>query len=117
MTMSRSKYDDIHDKYDPIDTTKAGTRYERLVAVVQKALDETAGVVHDVKLIGEDTQVKHQIDVTVARSGEARRVLIECKDYDVSGDPVGLGTIRDFYGVVDDVKPDEAIVITSNRFT
>ena len=117
MTITRSTYDDIHDKYDAIDTTKRGTRYERLVAMVQKALDETAGVVHDLKLVGEDTQVKHQIDVTITRGGEARRVLIECKDYDVSGEPVGLRTIRDFYGVVDDVRPDEAIVITCNRFT
>jgi len=115
--MARSSYDDLHDRLDAIDTKKAGTRYERLVALVQKSLDETAGVSHDLRLVGEDTQVKHQIDVTITRNDERRRVLIECKDFDISGDLVGLGIIRDFYGVVDDVKPDEAIVITCNGFT
>lgn len=117
MTTSRSKYDDLHDRLDPIDTKKAGTRYERLVALVQKSLDETAGVSHDLRLVGEDTQVKHQIDVTITKDNQRRRVLIECKDFDVSGDPVGLSIVRDFFGVVDDVKPDEAIVITCNGFT
>lgn len=117
MTTSRSKYDDLHDRLDPIDTEKAGTRYERLVALVQKSLDETAGVSHDLRLVGDDTQVKHQIDVTITKGDQRRRVLIECKDFDISGKPVGLGVIRDFFGVVDDVKPDEAIVITCNGFT
>jgi len=117
MTTSRSKYDDLHDRLDPIGTTKKGTRYERLVALVQKTLDETAGVSHDLRLVGEDTQVKHQIDVTITKDNQQRRVLIECKDFDISGEPVGLGIIRDFFGVVDDVKPDEAIVITCNGFT
>jgi hypothetical protein len=74
-------------------------------------------VTHDVKLVGEQTEVRHQIDVRVLRRGVDRRVLIECKDFDVSEQPVGLGIIRDFYGVVADVKPDEAFVITCNRFT
>lgn len=117
MTTSRSRYDDLHDRLAPIETKKAGTRYERLVAFVQKSLDETAGVSHDLRLIGEDTQVKHQIDVTITKDNQRRRVLIECKDFDISGDPVGLGILRDFFGVVDDVKPDEAIVITCNGFT
>lgn len=44
-------------------------------------------------------------------------MLIECKDFDVSGDPVGLGILRNFFGVVEDTKPDEAFVITCSDFT
>jgi hypothetical protein len=40
--MSRSRYDELHDKYDTILTTKSGTRYERLAAIVFKELEESA---------------------------------------------------------------------------
>ena len=59
-----STYDIIHDKYFTVDTTKAGTRYERLVAYMFKAMDETNNVVHDIKLRG-DSDVPHQIDVSI----------------------------------------------------
>ena len=43
--------------------------------------------------------------------------MIECKDFDQSAKKVGLGIIRDFASVVDDSKPDEAMVITCVGFT
>ncbi len=59
---SRSRYDELHDKYEAILTTKSGTRYERLAAMVFKALHECNVVIHDVSLTGE-SEVPHQIDV------------------------------------------------------
>jgi hypothetical protein len=115
--VSRSRYDELHDHYQTILTTKSGTRYERLAAVVFAALDSNNVVIHDLKVVGEDTGVKHQIDVYIEQDGRARRVLVECKDYDVRGEPVGLGAIRDFWGVVGDIHPDEAWVISCNHFT
>jgi hypothetical protein len=115
--MRKSRYDELFDKYHKILTTKSGTRYELLTALVFKKLTGSGKVIHDLKLAGEDTEVKHQIDVVVDLDGKKRRVIIECKDFDISDEPVGLGRIRDFYGVVDDIKPDEAIFITCNRFT
>ncbi len=115
--MGSSRYDELHDRYQEIRTTKKGTRYERLAAVIFAALDRESVVIHDLDVIGEDSGVKHQIDVHIERSGERKRILVECKDFDVSGGPVGLGIVRDFYGVVDDVHPDEAWVITCNDFT
>jgi hypothetical protein len=35
-TMARSRYDDLNDKYHALLSTKAGTRYERLAAIVFK---------------------------------------------------------------------------------
>lgn len=115
--MARSRYDDLHEHYQAILTAKAGTRYERLAAVVFAALDRNSVVIHDLKVFGSDTGVKHQIDVQIEKDGRSRRILIECKDFDVSGDPAGLAVVRDFWGVVDDVHPHEAWVITCNRFT
>ncbi|MGH3430766.1 MAG: restriction endonuclease, partial [Mycobacteriales bacterium] len=69
--------------------------------------------VHDLKLRGEST-VAHQIDATVG-DGEARkRILIECKDY---SEAVGLAAVRSFWAVVDDLKPDAAYIVTTDRFT
>lgn len=111
-----SSYDQLHDQYWQTATPKAGTRYERLVAFVFKALNTNRQVVHDIKLIGA-SDVKHQIDVTITDGKARKRLLVECKDFDVSSDKVGLSIIRDFSAVVDDIKPDEAIVITCVGFT
>ncbi len=111
-----SSYDQLHDQYWQTPTTKAGTRYERLVAFVYKALNKKSRVVHDIKLIGA-SDVKHQIDVTITDGQARKRILVECKDFDVSSNKVGLSIIRDFSAVVDDANPDEAIVITCVGFT
>lgn len=114
----RSRYDDLHDRYHQILTTKAGTRYERLTALVFKALDDQNTVIHDLKLSGEDPEVKHQIDVDIELPGiGARRVLIECKDFDVGDKPVGIGIVRDFRSVIEDTKADLGIIITCIGFT
>ena len=113
----RSRYDELHDKYHLILTTKAGTRYERLAAMVFKALEDRNVVIHDLELGGDDPDVKHQIDVTVEVAGAPKHVIIECKDFDISGEKVGLGIIRNFRSVVEDTKADEGIVITCTGFT
>lgn len=115
--MAKSKYDELHDRYSAINTNKSGTRYERLAAVVFAALEERSIVIHDLKMVGKDSGVSHQIDVKITREGVKKHILLECKDFDVSGSPVGLGIARDFWGVVDDVHPDEAWIITCNEFT
>lgn len=111
-----STYDIIHDKYFTAGTTKAGTRYERLVAYVFKAMDAASDVVHDIKLRG-DSNVAHQIDVSIKTASGDRRILIECKDFGNSSNKVDLGIIRDFASVVDDTRPDESVVITCVGFT
>ena len=114
--MSRSSYDELHDNYHAIMTTKAGTRYERLAAMVFKALQEQRAVIHDLSLLGE-SDVSHQIDVQMEVDGQKRRTIIECKDFDISGGKVGLDIVRNFWAVIDDTKADEGIIITCNGFT
>jgi hypothetical protein len=114
--MAQSRYDELHDRYFALASTKAGTRYERLAAVVFACLDDTNTVIHDVSLIGS-SEVRHQIDVAVEMNGKKRRVLIETKDFDKRGKRVGLSIIRDFRSVIEDVKPDDAFVITCTGYT
>lgn len=112
----RSKYDELHDRYFAVLNSKGGTRYERLAALVFKSLHEDSVVIHDFKLTGSST-VKHQIDVLIEQQGRTKRVLVECKDFDVSGNPVGLDIVRDFRSVVEDTKADEAFIVTCTGFT
>jgi len=111
-----SRYDELFDKYYILLKTKSGTKYEMLAALVFKLLDESGVVIHDLHLTGE-TGTKAQIDVSIEEHGTNRRILIECKDYDISGDPVGIGIVRCFWAVVDDIKPDAGVIITCNGFT
>lgn len=113
---ARSKYDELHDRFAPILSGKSGTRYERLAAMVWKILHEQNAVIHDVRMAGT-SRVKHQIDVRMQRDGEALHVLIECKDYDLRGAKVGLGVVRDFRSVIEDVGAGEGIILTCNGFT
>ena len=112
----RSRYDELHDKYYSLLSRKAGTRYERLAAIVFKKLDIEGVVIHDLKLRG-GSRVKHQIDVIIEKQGVKQRTLIECKDFDTSDKKVGLPIVRDFYGVLADLKPQEAWVVTCKGFT
>lgn len=113
---TRSRYDELHDRYHAILSTKAGTRYEILAALVFKALEEKNTVIHDLKLVGA-SDVAHQIDVTIETNGRKHRVVIECKDFDISGSKIGLDIIRNFRSVLEDTHVDEGIVITCNGFT
>jgi Restriction endonuclease len=113
----QSLYDRIHDQFLPNTIGKPGTRYERLAAVVFAGLKAAGSVIHDLKLRGGVSGELHQIDVTVETSGLSRRILIECKDFDLSGRAVGLSTVRDFYGVVADLNPDESWIVSCNGFT
>ncbi|WP_081979129.1 restriction endonuclease [Heyndrickxia ginsengihumi] len=82
--------------------------------MVYKVLENESVVIHDLRLSGDGKKTKHQIDVVIEKRNVKKRVLIECKDY---SETVGISIIRDFYGAVHQIKPDEAIVITTQGFT
>jgi len=99
----------VYDRLVANEKLKRGTTYERLAAIAFAAL-EGEPTFHDLRLRGS-SGVRHQIDVTV---GRGNRLLIECKQYDTK---IGLGIVRDFFAVVEDVKPDQAVVLTTVGFT
>lgn len=69
---------------------------------------------HDVKLTGT-SGLKHQIDVywEYELAGIKNRVAIECKDYST---PLPIGKVRDFYGVLADLKDVKGIMVAANGF-
>jgi hypothetical protein len=51
--MADSRYDELHDRFFSTQSSKEGTRYERLAAVVLKSLSEQSVVIHDFRLRGD----------------------------------------------------------------
>ncbi len=93
--------------------------YEFLVQDIFQTLandndSNTIKVKHDVKMVGRSGQ-KHQIDVYYEFSfmGEIHKVVIECKNY---SNPVSIGKLRDFYGVLSDIGDVKGIFISKNGF-
>lgn len=106
----------IYNEYIAEEKLKQGTKYEKLAAVVFKTLSKNDVVIHDLNLRGDGKKTSHQIDVTVqSRSSDvAKRILIECKDYDSK---VGISIVRDFFGAISQIKPDKAFVVTTQGYT
>ncbi|GIO34657.1 MULTISPECIES: restriction endonuclease [Paenibacillus] len=111
-----SEMDTIYDEFIAEEKLKQGTKYEKMAAVVFKVLNQNNVVVHDLTLRGDGKKTGHQIDVTVQNPGlnVSKRILIECKDYDSK---VGISIVRDFFGAVSQIKPDEAFVVTTVGYT
>jgi hypothetical protein len=114
--MTRSKYDELHDRFFTIPSSKRGTRYERLAAVVFKSLYERRTVIHNISLRGT-SRVPHQIDVLIEADGKTKRILIEAKDFDKKGKRVGLSVVRNFRSVIEDIRPDQAFIVTCTGYT
>ncbi|PRD06932.1 hypothetical protein CQ058_28310 [Bacillus sp. MYb56] len=104
----------IYNEFIADEKLKNGTKYERLAAVVFKSLNTTDAVIHNLTLKGDGKKTPHQIDVIIERANVSKRVLVECKDYDTK---VGISIIRDFFGAVSQIKPDEAFVVTTEGYT
>lgn len=109
-----SNIEQIYNKLIANEKLKNGSKYERLAAVVYKVIDESDSVIHDLRLRGDGKTAQHQIDVTVEKSGISKRILIECKEYNRV---IGIGIIRDFFGAISQIKPDEAFVVTTVGYT
>ena len=108
----------IYDRAIADEKLKDGTKYERLTAIIFKILQESAHVVHDVRLRGDGKRTSHQIDVQIAVGPEhdRRRILVECKDHE-PGTKVDLAEIRDFNGVLVALQPARGIFVTTSSYT
>ena len=101
-----ARIDRIYDRLIAEEKLKDGTKSERLVAIAFGVLTGRA-TGHDLRLRGA-SGVRHQIDAVVG--DEHKRILVETKDYDKV---IGLPIIRNFWGAVEDIGPDEAFVVTT----
>jgi hypothetical protein len=92
------------------------TEYEKLTKEIYETLFKAQGidtvqVKHNVKIMGT-SGLAHQIDVywEYNVAGVLHKVAIECKNYNKS---VSIGHVRDFYGVLSDLKGVNGIMVTT----
>ncbi|HEX3512044.1 MAG TPA: restriction endonuclease [Solirubrobacteraceae bacterium] len=106
--------EDLHGALFGFRPAKEGAAYERLSAVVLATLG-WQDVAHDTTESAPGKLAAHQLDVTGRHpSGEIRRLIVECKDWD---EVVGKGTLDTLVGVCAQLNPDGAAVITTKGYT
>lgn len=98
-----------------VQTRNKNTEYEQFTRKVFAGLSfqkrvKTIKLQHNVKLLG-NSDTRHQIDVywEYEKDGQLHKVAIECKNYT---NKVSIGKVRDFYGVLADIKGLQGIMIT-----
>lgn len=111
-----STYARLHREYWQNDSSQPGTRYAMLLAFLTHALHSSRRIIDDIRLVGPD-KLKHQVQLQLRTGMEHRTVLIECKEFDLSNQQLGLGMVEEFARSVEASAPDEAIVISCLGFT
>ena len=91
-------------------------RFEELVKRVQEELAPDAIVKRDDKIIGSDTGIARQIDISVKQSIGNYEILvvIDCKDY---SRPVNVKDVEAFIGMIQDVHANKGVIVSASGFT
>jgi Restriction endonuclease len=91
-------------------------RFERLAYEIQKELASDAEVKFDDSIIGVDSKVPRQIDISIRKHvGQyAVLIVIDCKDY---AEPLDVKDVETFSALVRDVRADRGALIVSSSFT
>jgi hypothetical protein len=92
-------------------------RFEKLVYQIQKSFAGTkATVTLNDHILGVDSKVERQIDISIKEPVAQFPicVVIDCKDY---AEPVDVKTIEEFAGLVEDVRANKGVMVSSNGFT
>jgi hypothetical protein len=92
-------------------------RFEKLIHGIHSQLAPQGAVVKlDDKIIGCESKVERQLDVTIRVSVAEYKILIvlECKD---ESRPVDVGTMGEFASLLRDVKANKGVMISSSGYT
>ena len=91
-------------------------RFEKLAYEIQKSLAQDAEVTYDDSIIGADSQVARQIDISIRRRvGQySMLIVIDCKDYK---EPVDIKDMEMWAGMVKDVRANKGAMIAASGFT
>ena len=92
-------------------------RFEKLIHQIHAQLaPEGAVVTLDDKIVGYESKVERQLDVTIRASVAQYKILIviECKD---EARPIDVGTMGEFASLLRDVKANKGVMISSSGYT
>jgi hypothetical protein len=91
-------------------------RFERLAYEIQKELAGDAEIKFDDSIVGVDSKVSRQIDISIRKHvGQyAILIVIDCKDY---AEPLDVKDVETFSALVRDVRANRGAMIVSSSFT
>jgi hypothetical protein len=91
-------------------------RFEVLVAKLQQEFTPEAKVTFNDKIMGRNSGVPRQIDISVRiKVGQfSLLIVLDCKDY---SNPVDVKDVEEFLGLVDDVGANKGALVSSSGFT
>jgi hypothetical protein len=91
-------------------------RFERLAYEIQKELAGDAEIKFDDSIVGIDSKVPRQIDISIRKHiGQyAMLIVIDCKDY---AEPLDVKDVETFSALVRDVRANRGALIVSSSFT
>lgn len=94
-----------------------GREFELLAEQIYKELEPLAQVTHNDHIMGLESEISRQIDVSIRYSidGVDRLTIIQTKDY---GDkPADINVVGEFASVIKDVAANKGILICKSGFT
>ena len=92
-------------------------RFEKIIHQLHSQLaPPDATVKLDDKVVGHESKVERQLDVTIRASIAQYKIfiVIECKD---EGRPIDVGTMGEFGSLLRDVKANKGVMISSSGYT
>ncbi|MBI4296494.1 MAG: restriction endonuclease, partial [Chloroflexi bacterium] len=99
-----------------MDSEPKWRRFEQVAAEIQHALAPNAEVTLNDHILGKDSGVGRQIDITVRQKIGQYEILvaIDCKDYKT---PVDIKDVDSFAGMIRDIQAHKGAMIAANGFT
>jgi hypothetical protein len=91
-------------------------RFEKLVCEIQKGMTADAKVILNDSIVGVDSKVPRQIDISIRKQIGPYSILvvIDCKDH---AEPIDVKGVEEFAGLAHDVRANKGTIISSNGFT
>src|SRR6266487_3446785 len=90
--------------------------YEKMVARIYQELEPLATVTHDDKIIGKESKIERQIDVSIRAkvAGHEILIIVQAKDYKKRPD---INVVGEFALVIKDVGASKGILVSNVGFT
>lgn len=95
---------------------KKGREFEVLIEMLYKKLDSQSMIKRNDKLLGHDSKIEREIDVSIRHKIGLHEILmiVQAKDYQ---NKVDVNVVGEFNAVIKDVKANKGIIISAKGFT
>lgn len=91
-------------------------RFEKLVVNLQKEMSPDAEITLNDKVLGRQTGIKREIDISIRKIVGQFEILIviDCKDY---AKPIDVKKVEEFLGLVNDIGANKGAIVSASGFS